>query len=182
MQMRRLIVLALVPLALAACGGGDDEEQRPQSAQACPEGTPSLQARDVIGSTPEGYIVDRGDQQAIGEIAGRISDSVGSTMRDYDGRVLARRGASAGTVVLVVNATKRSPTSEELIGSMTANEEKLGLSGENITVGGTEGRLSTAVDGSYVATAPAGECAIVMLIDEREKRLRDVATLVSNEG
>lgn len=176
-----LAIFTVLSVALSACGG-DEQEQRPRSDQACPESTRSLQARDIIGSTPKGYIVDRGDQQAIGEIAGRIADSVGSTMRDYDGRVLARRGASAGTVVLVVNATKRSPTSEELIGSMEANEQKLGLSGEDISIGDTEGRLSTAVDGSYVATAPAGTCAIVMLIDERERRLRDAATLVMNDA
>jgi hypothetical protein len=179
--MRRVLVLALLPFALAGCGG-DGEQQRPDTDQACPQGTPSLQARDIIGSTPKGYIVDRGDQQAIGEIAGRISDSIGTTLRDHDGRVLARRGASSGTLVLVVNATKRAPDSDQLIGSMTANEEKLGLSGENITVGRVEGRLSRAVDGSYVATAPAGTCAIVMLIDEREQRLRDAALLVINEG
>jgi len=178
--MRRLLaILTVVSFGLSACGG---EEQRAESDRACPERTPSLEARDVIGSTPKGYIVDRGDQQAIAEVAGRVTESIGATFRDYDARVLARRGAAYGTVVLVVNANERAPSSEHLIRSQTANEEKLGVSGETITIGGVDGRLSEAVDGSYIAMAPAGECAIVMLFDQREERVRDAAALVMNDG
>jgi hypothetical protein len=180
--MRRLLILPLVSVALAACGGDEAQQQRSESDQACPEGTPSVTALDVIGPTPSGYIVDRGDQQAIGEVANRIADSIGTTMRDHDAAVLAREGASVGTVVLVVNAAKRVPSDEHVIRSMTASEEKLAVTGENITVGGAEGRLSHALDGSYVATARAGPCALVMLMDNRERRLHNSATLVANGG
>lgn len=179
--MRRLLAIVTVfSLAVSACGG--EEQQRSESDRACPEGTPSLQARDIIGTTPKGYVVDRGDQQAIGEVANRITESIGSTFRDYDARVLARRGAPAGTVVLVVNANERAPSSEQVIWTQTTNEEKLGVSGENIAVGAADGRLSRAVDGSYLAMAPAGPCSIVMLIDAREGRLRDAAALVMNDA
>jgi hypothetical protein len=181
--MRRLLILPLVSVALAACGGDEaQQEQRSEADQPCPEGTPSVSAADVVGPTPDGYVVDRGDQQAIGEFAGRISDSIGTTMRDHDGAVLARRGASVGTVVLVVNATRRVPSDEHVIRSMTNSEEQLAVTGENITIGGAEGRLSHALDGSFVATARAGECALVMLVDNRERRLRNAAAVVANDG
>jgi len=172
-----LIVLAV---ALTGCGGAP--KRAAESDRACPEGTPLVTARDVIGNTPKGYVVDRGDQAAIAEVARPITESIGATFRDYDARVLARRGAASGTVVLVVNADERAPSSEDLIRSQTANEEKLGVSGESILVGGVDGRLSRAADGSYLAMAPAGGCAIVMLFDQRKERLREAAHSVVNPG
>ena len=46
---RLLVVLAVSSVVLSACG---EEEQRAESDRSCPEGTPSLKARDVIGTTP----------------------------------------------------------------------------------------------------------------------------------
>jgi hypothetical protein len=179
MPQRSSLFMILI-VGLAGCGSAP--KPGAESDRACPEGTPSLTARDVIGSTPMGYVVDRGDRQAIAEAAEPITESIGATFRDYDARVLARRGASYGTVVLVVNANERAPSSEQVIRTQTANEEKLGTAGEPIAIGGADGRLSSAVDGSYLAMAPAGECAIVMLFDTREARLRDAAALMTNSG
>jgi hypothetical protein len=49
-------------------------------------------------------------------------------------------------------------------------------------VGSTDGRLHQAADGGYLAVAPAGTCAMLMLVADREKFVRDTAEIVSNES
>jgi hypothetical protein len=180
--MRRLLVLLIVLSAgVSACG--DDEQQRSESAErACPEGTPSLQARDVIGSTPKGYEVVEGDPAALGRVADQMKQTMGPAFRDWDGRVLVRRGAGMGTAVLVFNAKERIPPPDELLRQQEAAEERAGLPAEPIAVGSTDGRLHQAPDGGYLAVAPAGECAMLMLVADREKWVRDTATIVKNDS
>lgn len=43
------------------------------------------------------------------------------------------------------------------------------------------GRLQVA-RGGWVAVAPAGTCAMVLVVSEREALIRDTATLVMNDG
>jgi hypothetical protein len=179
--MRRLLaILTVLSLALGACGG--DEEQQAESERACPEGTPSLAARDVIGTTPKGYKVVKGDPAALERVAGQMKQTMGPAFRDWDARVLARRGAVMGTAVLVFNANERIPPPEELLRQQEAAEEKAGLPAEPITVGSAAGRLHQAPDGGYLAVAPAGECAMMLLVAGREAFVRDTAALVMNDS
>jgi hypothetical protein len=179
--MRRLLVVLIV-VGLSACGG-DDEQQRSESAeQACPEGTPSLQARDVIGTTPDGYQVAEGDAVAIGQVAENVKRTMGPAFRDYDARVLARRRALNGTAVIVFNAKERIPPPDELLNLQESAEEKAGIGADAIAVGDADGRLYQAPDGGWVAVAPAGTCAMVLLVSEREELIRDAATLVMNDA
>ena len=67
-------------LGLSACG---DDEQRAETDRACPEGTPSLEARDVIGTTPNGYQVVEGDPVALGQVADSMKKTMGPAYRDW---------------------------------------------------------------------------------------------------
>ena len=178
--MRRLLaILTVSSLGLSACG---DDEQRAETDRACPEGTPSLQARDVIGTTPKGYEVVEGDPVALGQVAESMKKTMGPAYRDWDARVLVRRGATMGTAVMVFNAKERIPPPEELLRQQEAAEEKAGLPAEPIAVGSADGRLHQAPDGGYLAVAPAGKCAMMLLVADREKFVRDTAALVTNDG
>ena len=178
--MRRLLVVLIV-LGLSACG--DDEQQRSESSErACPEGTPSLQARDVIGPTPKGYEVVEGDPAALGRVADQMKETMGPAFRDWDGRVLVRRGAANGTAVLVFNAKEHIPPPDELLRQQEKAEQDAGLPAEPIAVGSTDGRLHQAADGGYLAVAPAGTCAMLMLVADRERFVRDTAEIVRNES
>jgi hypothetical protein len=178
--MRRLLVVLIV-LGLSACG--DDEQQRSETSErACPEGTPSLQARDVIGPTPKGYEVVEGDPAALGRVADQMKETMGPAFRDWDGRVLVRRGAANGTAVLVFNAKERIPPPDELLNLQESAEEKAGVGADTVTVGSADGRLYQAPDGGWVAVAPAGTCALVLLVSEREDLIRDAATQMMNDA
>jgi hypothetical protein len=178
--MRRLLVVLLV-LCLFGCG--DDEQQRSESSdRACPEGTPSLQARDVIGTTPDGYKVVKGDPAAIGQLAENVKQTMGPAFRDYDARVLAPRRALNGTAVIVFNAKEKIPPPDELLNQQEAAEERADVEADTMSVGGAEGRLYQSPDGAWVAVAPAGACAMVMLVSDREERIRDAAVNVMNDG
>ena len=180
--MRRLlVVLTVLSVGLSACGG-DDERQQTESDQACPEGTPSLQARDVIGTTPDGYKVVEGDPAAIGQVADGVKQTMGQAFRDYDARVLARRRALNGTAVIVFNASERIPPPDELLRQQEAAEDKADVGADTLSVGNADGRLYQAPDGGWVAVAPAGTCAMVLLVSDREDLIRDAAAQVMNDG
>jgi hypothetical protein len=176
-----LAILTVLSAGLSACGG-DDEQQPAESDRACPEGTRSLAARDVIGTTPDGYKVVKGDAAAIGQVADGVKRTMGPAFRDYDARVLARRRAVNGTAVIVFNANERIPPPDELLRQQESAEEKAGVGADTISVGGADGRLYQAPDGGWVAIAPAGTCAMVLLVSDREVLIRDAATLVMNDA
>jgi hypothetical protein len=180
--MRRLLaILTVLSVGLSACG--DDEQQRSESSErACPEGTPSLQARDVIGTTPDGYKVVKGDAVAIERVADNVKQTMGQAFRDYDARVLARRRALNGTAVIVFNAKERIPPPDELLRQQETAEEKADVGADTISVGSADGRLYQAPDGGWVAVAPAGTCAMVLLVSDREELIRDAAIQVMNDG
>ena len=178
--MRRLLAILIVScLSISACG---DDEQQAEADRACPEGTPSLAARDIIGSTPKGYKVVKGDPTAIGRVADQMKQTMGQAYRDYDARVLARRRAVMGTAVMVFNAKERIPPPDELLRQQEAAEEEADVPAEEISVGSAAGRLRQAADGGWVAVAPAGTCAMVLLVSDRENLIRDAAARVTNEG
>jgi hypothetical protein len=176
-----LAILTVLSVGLSACGG-DEEQQPAESDRACPEGTPSLAARDVIGTTPKGYKVVKGDPAAIGRVADGVKRTMGPAFRDYDARVLARRQALNGTAVIVFNARERIPPPDELLRQQESAEEKAGVGADTISVGDADGRLYQAPDGGWVAVAPAGTCAMVLLVSDREALIRDAATLVMNDA
>ena len=179
--MRRLLaILTVFSVGVSACGG--EEQQRSESDRACPEGTPSLQARDVIGTTPKGYKVVKGDPDALGRVAAQMKKTMGPAYRGYDARVLARKRALMGTAIMVFNAKERIPPPDELLRQQEAAEEEAGVPAEAISVGSAAGRLRQAADGGWIAVAPAGTCAMLLLVSERETLVRDAAALVVNDA
>ena len=62
--MRRIaVIVAALALSGLACGGDEEEPPRAGSSEspACPQGTPAVKARDVIGTPPEDYRIVAGD-------------------------------------------------------------------------------------------------------------------------
>jgi hypothetical protein len=181
MPHRSSLLLIVLAVALAGCGGAPKPAAKSEPP-ACPEGTPSITARDVIGDTPKGYVVVEGDPVVIERVADQMKQTMGSAYRDHDARVLARRGARMGTAVMVFNAKERIPPPDVLVGQQQAAEERAGITGETIAVGSVDGRLRQSPDGSWNVVAAAGPCAMVLLASDREALLRDAATLVENAG
>lgn len=63
-----------------------------------------------------------------------------------------------------------------------ARRRAVGVPAEAISVGSAAGRLRQASDGGWIAVAPAGTCAMLLLVSEREELVRDAATLVMNDA
>lgn len=160
-----------------ACGGGDEARRTagPTPGGPCPEGTEAVRARDVIGPTPSGYQVVPGDRAALDSIAEQLEAGFGERWRGHDARVIARRGAANGAAVIVVNVNEQTRDPDDFLQGVRAAEEDNDTRGEDISVGDRDGRLVRAQDGAYVAIAPAGTCALVMLIADTEAILRDAA-------
>jgi hypothetical protein len=159
-----------------ACGGDEGERAAdPTPGEPCPEGTELVRARDVIGPTPKGYQVVPGDRKALGAIANQLEAGFGERWRGYDARVIARRNAVNGTAVIIVNVNEQTESSEEFLRGVKAAEEDNDARGEDIRVGDHDGRLQRAPDGAYLAIAPAGTCALVMLVADDEALVRDAA-------
>ena len=174
--MRRIAATAAALAALAGCGGGDEDratDAAPTPGPPCPEGAELVRARDVIGPTPGGYVVVPGDQERLDAIAGVIRRGLKERWRDHDARVLARRGATRGTAVLVINTREAG---EDTLRGIMAAERDAGRPGEPIEISGEPGRLNRSADGAYVAFAAAGECALVMLLADEERTLRSAAS------
>jgi hypothetical protein len=175
----RSSLLIILAVALAGCGGAPKPAAE-SGPPPCPEGTRSVTARDVIGTTPKGFVVVEGDPVALERVADQMKQTMGPAYRDHDARVLARRGARMGTAVMVFNATQRIPPPDVLLEQQQAAEERAGITGETVAVGSVDGRMRQSPDGSWNVVAAAGPCAMVMLASDRKPLLRDAAALVEN--
>jgi hypothetical protein len=82
--------------------------------------------------------------------------------------------------VLVLNSDE-GRSQDALAGAREA-ERVDGVEGEPITNDGRDGRLQQATDGSFLAIAPAGECAVVMLIGLKKPLIREAATVIGSRG
>jgi hypothetical protein len=104
MAMRRIAAIAATVTLVAGCGGRGAAESANRGAdRACSEGTELVSARDVIGPTPPGYQVVRGDRKAIDAFVQQLRGQMGDAWRGYDARVLIRQRAQTGAAVIVVN-------------------------------------------------------------------------------
>lgn len=176
--MRRIAAI-LATGVLCGCGGGNGAaETAKRTDRACPEGTEPVSARDVIGPTPPGYEVVRGDRRAIDRFVQQIRGQMGDAWRGYDARVLVRRQAQNGAAVIVINANERR-VDEVVEGAKDAPVGR-DLRRGPIEVAGEEGWMQEAVDGAFIAVAPAGDCAMLMLVADNEPRLRDAAAKVGS--
>jgi hypothetical protein len=169
-------------VAAALCGAGCGSPTRgiaPSKPAACPDGVGPLEARDLIGRPPPaGYEVVPGDRKALKEFAMQFRPSLGDAWRGYDAAVLVRRDKMNGAAVVVLNAGERTGGNEELIRGMEAGARERGADTEPIQIAGQEGRMVRAPDGAYLAMAPTGECAAVVVVADRATLVRDAASVI----
>jgi hypothetical protein len=176
--------IAAFALTLLLCACGSEEEARPGTAAAppsCPEGTPLLKARDVVGPDPRGYeLVPVKPDEQVRAFVGRIERAAGEGLRSYDTAALVDRSKRDGTAVIVINSDEGR--SEDVLAGALQAEREDGIEGERIVIDGREGRLQHATDGSFIATAPAGECAMIMLIGLEKPLVREAAAVIGSRG
>jgi hypothetical protein len=179
--MRRFVILIGLALCAAGCGGAADvrDAAKSNTAPACPEGTPPLKAREVIGPVPSDHeVVAPGRPKIIEEIVAGLRKDMGAAYRSHDARVIVPRGKLDGTAVIVINTNEGRP--EDVVVGAKSAEGKDGVSGERLDVDGREGRLqhtSNTSDG-YIAMAPTGRCSIMFLLSDQKPRLEKAAALI----
>jgi hypothetical protein len=160
--------------ALSVCGLGCGHVE-PLDVRGCPSGDDIVHATDVIGRPPpKGYDIDPGDKQALKAVADQFKTRIGESWRGYDARVLVRHKEVNGTAVLVINSDDKTGGSELIRGAEKGAEEA-GQTAEKLTIAGKEGRMVQSSDGAYIAMAPTGRCAVVMLIADRAELVRGTA-------
>ena len=164
-------------LALCALGCGAPERiVKPQTPE-CPEGTPPLTAREVIGPAPRGYeVLPPERRKPIERFMAEMRREMGPGYRSHDTRVVYRRGALEGTVVVVLNLGEGRP--EDFVAGMKEAEREEGVQGERLDIDGREGRLAPSGDRSYVAAAPTGRCAVVILLSVDKAKVRETASII----
>ena len=131
---------------------------------------------------PDGYQVAKGDPAAIGRVADGVKQTMGprsATTTPACSPAAAPRTAPRSSSSTPRSASRR-PTS--CCAQQESAEEKAGVGADTISVGSADGRLYQAPDGGWVAVAPAGACAMVLLVSDREELIRDAAILVMNDG
>ena len=176
--------LTTAAIAWSGCGGSDDKTaggQRSTTSAAeapgapagrCPDGTKPVTAKELVPDPAPGYSLAPSDPAAIKPIVTQFKTALGDRWRGHDAKVLARDGASNGTLLLVVNSSEKTGGNDDIVSGMLKSANARGYKTEPITVRGQETRLSETADDSYVTVAAAGECAAVMVLATSEKELR----------
>jgi hypothetical protein len=180
--MRHGLLLLIAAVWIAGCGSVRDIAARPTATPGCPQGEPFVRAVDVIGRpVPEGYVIDPGDKTALRRFATQFRDRIGDEWRGYDAKVLLPEGKLNGTAVVVLNAKAQTGGSDELVAGIERGARERGQSAEPIQIAGREGRLVQALDGAYIAMAPARKCAIVMLVADKRPLVTNAARVIPEE-
>jgi hypothetical protein len=183
--MRRTTAIALAALVCAAgCGDGEADEPSagatPAPAGPCPEGTPFVRARDVVGRPPAGYqLLPPAKPKRIAEFAAQFERALGShRWRGHDALVLVRSGTAEGAAVLVMNSRERTGPPGDIAAGAEEAERDLGIESEPIRVGREEGRIGRTADGTSMVIGGAGECATLVILADREAPVRHAASVV----
>jgi hypothetical protein len=172
-------MLALVlGASLGALGCGAADRVEPLDLRGCPSGNDIVRATDVIGTPPPGYEVVPGDKQRLKQVADQFKATVGESWRGYDARVLVRRKRANGAAVIVINSDDKTTGDSDLIKGAERGAERTGQTAEPVDIGGQEGRMVRAPDGAFIAMAPTGRCAIVIVIADTAPVARDAAAKI----
>ena len=101
-------------LLLALCASAPAAPTEP-AQKACTKAD-YVRAGDVIGDPPKGFqVTPIQDKQALDGFMEQFESVLGNRLRGYDSKVLFRRGARLGTVVITVNATEETGDSEDFL-------------------------------------------------------------------
>jgi hypothetical protein len=174
------IVLA-VAVSGIGCGARDAVSAKPTPVPRCSEGTPFVKARDIVGKpAPSGFELARGDPTVLGPFANQFKTRIGEAWRGYDARVLVHKGEVNGAAVVVINA-KDQTGGNSLVAGIERGADERGVDAEEISIAGREGRIVRAVDGAYIASAPARQCAIVFLVADNKQLVTEAASVIPPE-
>jgi hypothetical protein len=181
--MRCAIAIVLVgALCAAGCGSPARNIARSKGPKQCPEGTKPVKAVDVIGKPPPpGYVIDPGDRQALENFATQFKAPLGKGWRGYDAKVLLRRGKVNGAAVVVLNSSEQTKDSPALVRGIEAGAKERNQEVFQLEIGGQDGRMVQAPDGAYIAMAPTGVCAALVLVADRESLVRDAAAALPDQ-
>jgi hypothetical protein len=178
---RPIAIVLAVAVTGAGCGARDAVTAKPTPVPRCPEGTPFVKARDIVGSpVPAGFELLRADPAAMDPFANQFKDRIGTAWRGYDARVLVHEGKRVGAAVVVINAKDQTGGTGLVDGLERAASDR-DVDTEQLSIAGRDGRLIEAVDGAYLATAPARRCAIVFLVADRKKLVTEAAAVIPPE-
>ena len=174
------ILLALAVSGLG-CGARDAVVKKPTPIPPCPDGTPFVKARDIVGKpVPSGFELLRADPKVMEPFANQFKARIGKAWRGYDARVLVHEGKVLGAAVVVLNATDQTGGDSLVAGIERAADDR-NVETEEISIAGRDGRLVQAIDGAYIATAPARDCAIVMLVADKKELITEAASVIPPE-
>jgi hypothetical protein len=173
--------MVVVAAALTMCGcAGAGGRVEPLDVRGCPSGDDLVQATDVIGKPPpKGYVVDPGRKKLLKQIAEQFKPGMGDSWVGYDAKVLVRKGRLDGAAVIVINSDDKTISREDdLARGFEEGAEKQGVTVEKIEIAGHEGRMVPTTDGGFLAMAPAGLCAVVVLVADTAPRVREAASVI----
>jgi hypothetical protein len=178
---RSIAIVLAVAVSGIGCGARDAASSKPTPVPPCPEGTPFVKARDIVGTpVPEGFELLQSDPKVMDPFANQFKARIGDAWRGYDARVLVHEGKAVGAAVVVINA-KDQTGGNSLVAGVERGAGDRGVETEEISIAGREGRLVQAIDGAYLATAPARECAIVFLVADKKQLVTEAASVIPPE-
>ena len=178
---RSIAIVLAVAVPGIGCGARDVVSSKPTPTPACPEGTPFVKAADIVGRpVPAGFELLRADPAVMEPFANQFKSRIGKAWRGYDARVLVHEGKVVGAAVVVINAKDQTGGNDLVAGLERAASDR-DVKTEKLTIAGREGRLIQAVDGAYLATAPARQCAIVFLLADKKPLVTEAASVIPPE-
>jgi hypothetical protein len=140
-----------------------------------------VKAADIVGKpVPQGFELLQADPAAMDPFANQFKDRIGKAWNGYDARVLVHKGKVNGAAVVVINAKDQTGGNSLVAGLERAARDR-NVQTEKLSIAGRDGRLIQAVDGAYLATAPARKCAIVFLVADKKDLVTEAASVIPPE-
>jgi hypothetical protein len=178
---RSIAIVLAVAVSGIGCGARDAASSKPTPVPPCPEGTPFVKARDIVGKpVPSGFELLQPDPTVMEPFANQFKARIGKAWRGYDARVLVHEGKVVGAAVVVINAHDQTGGNDLIAGLERAASDR-DVKTEKLSIAGRDGRLVQAVDGGYLATAPARKCAIVFLVADQKQLVTEAASVIPPE-
>jgi hypothetical protein len=177
---RPIAIVLVLAVSGIGCGARDAVRAKRTPIPPCPEGTPFVKARDIVGKPPAGQELLQADPATMEPFANQFKERIGKAWRGYDAQVLVDKGKVVGTAIVVINA-KDQTGGNSLVAGVDAAAHERDAETEEISIAGREGRLVQAIDGAYIASAPARDCAVVLLVADKKQLVTEAASVIPPE-